>query len=53
MRADYSLTPAEVPVHEPALLSDIERALRKDEIRARLDALDAVLVAHYYVDGDI
>ena len=53
MRTDYSLAPAEVPVHEPAVLSDTQRALRKDEIRARLEALDAVLVAHYYVDGDI
>ena len=53
MRADYSLAPAEIPIHEPAVLSAAERALRKDAIRERLAALDAVLVAHYYVDGDI
>ena len=53
MRKDYSLAPAQVPVHEPAVLAEAERTLLKDAIRERLAALDAVLVAHYYVDGDI
>jgi quinolinate synthase len=30
-----------------------ERNILKDEIRERLKSIDAVLVAHYYVDGDI
>ena len=53
MHKDYSLPAAQVPVHQPATVSAAERALLKDEIRDRLAALDAVLVAHYYVDGDI
>ena len=53
MRADHSLLPSQVPVHEPAVLAEAERKLLKAEIGERLQALDAVLVAHYYVDGDI
>ena len=53
MRKSYALAPAEVPLHEPAVLPAAERVRLKREIRARLAALDAVLVAHYYVDGDI
>ena len=53
MRANYSLTPAEIPRHEPATLAAAERMALKEEIRAQLEALDAVLVAHYYVDADI
>jgi quinolinate synthase len=53
MRSDYSLTASEIPVHQPAVLSLAERNVLKDEIRERLKSIDAVLVAHYYVDGDI
>lgn len=37
-------------VHE---LSDEERSRLKDRIAERLDKLGAVLIAHYYVDGDV
>ena len=53
MLRDYSLQPAEVPVHFPAALT----AARREELRGRIKRLlaerDAVLVAHYYVAGDI
>ena len=35
------------------VLPQVERQQLKEQIKARLKALDAVLVAHYYVDGDI
>ena len=50
---DYSLTPADVPVFEPKLVSDARKNELKEEIRELLRKQDAVLVAHYYVDGDI
>lgn len=53
MLRDYSLLPTEVPVHAPALLTDVRRQALKDEIKELLAERDAVLVAHYYVDGDI
>ena len=53
MREDYSLTAAEIPIHEPAILSQTERAALIAQITEQLQARDAVLVAHYYVDGDI
>ena len=34
-------------------MPEAERQQLKEQIKARLKALDAVLVAHYYVDGDI
>ncbi|MCZ6888229.1 MAG: quinolinate synthase NadA [Gammaproteobacteria bacterium] len=53
MREDYTLSGAEIPVHEPAILSAVERAALIAQITEQLQAHDAVLVAHYYVDGDI
>ena len=53
MLRDYSLQPAEVPVHTPAFLSDVRRSALKWDIKRLLVERDAVLVAHYYVDGDI
>ena len=50
---DYSLPPTEVPIFEPKLLHEQRRDELKAEITQLLKALDAVLVAHYYVDGDI
>ena len=50
---DYGLSPAEVPVHVPAVLSAARREALREDIRALLAERDAVLVAHYYVAGDI
>ena len=53
MLRDYSLQPTEVPVHTPAFLPDVRRSALKSDIKRLLVERDAVLVAHYYVDGDI
>ena len=53
MLRDYGLSPAEVPVHVPAALSAARREALREDIRALLAERDAVLVAHYYVAGDI
>ena len=50
---DYGLSPAEVPVHVPAVLSGARRETLREDIRRLLAERDAVLVAHYYVAGDI
>ena len=50
---DYTLAPEEVPVVEASELTDVERETLKARIAQRLAALGAVLIAHYYVDGDI
>lgn len=50
---DYCLTPSEVPLYEPEVLSDSDRDNLKDEIRELLKQREAALVAHYYVDGDV
>ena len=53
MLRDYSLQPAAVPVHFPAILSAARKEALRDDIKRLLVERDAVLVAHYYVDGDI
>ena len=50
---DYSLSAEQVPQHAPAVLGPGERARLKAEIADLLAERDAVLVAHYYVDGDV
>ena len=50
---DYGLSPAEVPVHVPAVLSAAQREALREDIRRLLAERDAALVAHYYVAGDI
>ena len=50
---DYSLRPAEVPLFEPKQLEVARRDELKAEITELLRQRDAVLVAHYYVDGDV
>jgi quinolinate synthase len=50
---DYTLTPEQVPLVPSLALPEDERRQLKEQIRAQLKALGAVLVAHYYVDGDI
>ena len=53
MLRDYALQPQEVPVHVPALPSAARRQQLRADIKRLLEDRDAVLVAHYYVDGDI
>ncbi|MDP6376931.1 MAG: quinolinate synthase NadA [Pseudomonadales bacterium] len=50
---DYSLGADEVPLHEACPIDDGTREALKEEIRMLLRVRDAVLIAHYYVDGDL
>jgi len=50
---DHSLSPEQVPQYMPAFLEKEERDSLKDEIVELLAERNAVLVAHYYVDGDV
>jgi quinolinate synthase len=50
---DYSLPAERVPLYEPKVLSDAEKDTLKQQIADALKARGAVLVAHYYVDGDV
>ena len=53
VREDYTLSPTEIPdfVAEPLPRSEADSL--KDEITQLLSERDAVLVSHYYVDGDV
>ncbi|MDC0238358.1 quinolinate synthase NadA [Gammaproteobacteria bacterium] len=42
-----------VPVHTVTALDDAEKEALREEIRSLLEEENAVLVAHFYVDGDI
>ena len=53
MLREHALAPLDVPVHAPAFLPDARKAALRDDIKRLLKERDAVLVAHYYVDGDI
>ncbi|SVA79173.1 uncharacterized protein METZ01_LOCUS132027 [marine metagenome] len=53
MLEDYTLESSAVPVHTITALDDAEKETLRDEIRSLLEQQNAVLVAHYYVDGDI
>ena len=50
---DYSLSADRVPQYLPAVLEKTERDALKEEIAELLAERSAVLVAHYYVDGDV
>ncbi len=50
---DYSLAAERVPVYEPQTLPPARIKALKAEIAAGLKARGAVLIAHYYVDGDV
>ncbi|MBM4205224.1 MAG: quinolinate synthase NadA [Gammaproteobacteria bacterium] len=50
---DHSLPVEQIPDHCPVPLSDARKAELKAEITSHLKARDAVLIAHYYVDGEI
>ena len=43
----------EVPDFQPAFLTDARRAELREELAELLAERDAVLVAHYYTDGDV
>ena len=51
--AEHRLAPDEIPDFQPPSLDVGERRALMSEIRGLLVAKNAVLVAHYYVDGDI
>lgn len=51
--SSHRLQPLEVPLHEPAVLDAARRSELRAEISALLKARDAVLVAHYYTEGDV
>ena len=50
---DYSLLPEQVPLVGRLALDDSERDQLKAQIAEKLEVQGAVLIAHYYVDGDI
>ena len=50
---DYSLSADQVPVFEPRTVTPDERDALTNRITGLLKARDALLVAHYYVDGDV
>lgn len=51
--SSHRLAVEDVPLFEPRSLSDDRRRELKDEISSLLAAREAVLVAHYYTDGDV
>jgi quinolinate synthase len=50
---DYTLSEQQVPQFQCAVLPQSEKEALKAQIAQRLDALGAVLIAHYYVDGEV
>jgi len=50
---DYTLAAEQVPAYVPKQLDAEQRDALKAHITEGLDALGAVLIAHYYVDGDV
>ena len=50
---DHTLAPDEIPEYLPAFLSGEQKRELRQEIKERLAARGAVLVAHYYTDGDV
>ena len=53
MLEDYTMEASSVPVHTVTALDDAEKEALREEIRSLLEEENAVLVAHFYVDGDI
>jgi quinolinate synthase len=50
---DHTLPPNRVPLHQPEHLDPMEKVALRKEIKGLLEARDAVLIAHYYVDADV
>ncbi len=53
MLREHALAPVDVPVHAPRFLPDARKEALRHDIKRLLAERDAVLVAHYYVDGPI
>ena len=53
MLREHALAPVDVPVHAPRFLPDARKEALRHDVKRLLAERDAVLVAHYYVDGDI
>ena len=53
MLREHALAPVEVPVHAPRFLPDARKEALRHDVKRLLAERDAVLVAHYYVDGAI
>ena len=53
MLREHALAPVDVPVHAPRFLPDARKEALRHDIKRLLAERDAVLVAHYYVDGAI
>mgnify|MGYP000931696915 FL=1 len=53
MLEDYTMEVSSVPVHTVTALDDAEKEALREEIRSLLEEENAVLLAHFYVDGDI
>ena len=53
MLREHALAPVDVPVHTPRFLPDARKEALRDDVKRLLVERDAVLVAHYYVDGAI
>ena len=52
--SELSIPPVEIPPHPQwPVLGESEKQATKRRIRKLLEAQDAVLVAHYYTDGDL
>lgn len=51
--ADHTLQPEQIPEHFPTPLGAARKHELREEIKARLAERNAVLVAHYYVDGEV
>ena len=52
-RLDRTLDAAEIPIHSPEILESRERETLVNQCRELLVAQGAVLVSHFYVDGDL
>ena len=53
MLREHALAPVDVPVHAPRFLPDARKEALRHDVKRLLAERDAVLVAHYYVDGAI
>ena len=53
MLREHALAPVDVPVHAPRFLPDARKEALRHDIKRLLAERDAVLVAHYYVEGAI
>ncbi len=50
---DHTLSAERIPLFEPEHIDPMEKVSLREQVKAQLEARDAVLVAHYYVDADV